>query len=88
MVKKKSRHDNPKLGDDDLPSWVKDDSAPRSTPYTEEELDLLVEGTIEGIRDTAAWMNLGERVGEEEARRELRSRLIMLDENALQLTRH
>ena len=53
----------------DLPSWIADESADRTTPYTEEELDLLVEGTLEGIRDTASWKNLVDRAGEEEARR-------------------
>ena len=71
----------------DLPAWV-DASFDRTTPRTEEELDLLVDGTLEGIRDTAAWMNLVERVGEEEARRVLRARLIMRDENAGRQPRH
>ena len=73
---------------DNVPDWVKDDSPGRSTPYTEEELDLLVEGTVKGIRDTAAWKNLVRRVGKEEARRVLRARLIMMDENAAKQPRH
>jgi hypothetical protein len=73
---------------DNVPDWVKDDSPGRSTPYTEEELDLLVEGTVKGIRDTAAWKNLVHRVGKEEARRVLRARLIMMDENAARQPRH
>ena len=52
----------------DMPSWIVDESLHRTTPYTEEELDLLVEGTLEGIRDTASWKNLVDRAGEEEAR--------------------
>jgi hypothetical protein len=72
----------------DLPSWVVDESADRTTPYTEEELDLLVEGTLDGIRDTASWQNLVSRSGEDEARRILRSCLIMQDENARKLSRH
>ena len=71
----------------DLPDWI-DPSRDRATPYTEEELDLLVEGTLESIRDTAAWTSLVERVGEEEARRVLRTRLIMRDENARRQPRH
>ena len=71
----------------DLPSWV-DESADRTTPYTEEELDRLVDGTLEGIRDTASWQNLVDREGEGEARRILRSCLIMRDENARKLSRH
>ncbi len=72
----------------DLPSWVVDESADRTTPYTEEELDLLVEGTLGGILDTASWQNLVSRSGEDEARRILRSCLIMRDENARKLSRH
>ena len=72
----------------DLPSWVVDESADRTTPYTEQELDLLVEGTLDGILDTASWQNLVSRSGEDEARRILRSCLIMRDENARKLSRH
>jgi len=74
--------------EDDVPDWVNEDSPIRSTPYSEEELDLLVEGTVQGIRDTAAWTNLVQQVGEEEARRALRARLIMMDENVGRLPRH
>jgi hypothetical protein len=72
----------------DMPSWIVDESLDRTTPYTEEELDLLVEGTLEGIRDTASWKNLVDRAGEKEARRILRSRIIMQDENARKVSRH
>ncbi len=71
----------------DVPDWV-DPSFDRTTPYTEEELDVLVEDTLEAIRDTASWVNLVERVGDEEARRVLRARLIMRDENARRQSRH
>lgn len=83
----KRKPDGHKSCDWDLPSWV-DASFDRTTPYTEEELDLLVEDTLEGIRDTAAWMNLVDRVGGEEARRVLRARIIMHDENAKRQPRH
>lgn len=69
MTKRKPRSVAPEFNDDDVPDWVKDDSPGRSTPYTEEELDLLVEGTLEGIRDTPAWKNLVRQVGEKEAHR-------------------
>jgi len=72
----------------DMPAWVTEEWLDRTTPYTEEELDLFVESTLEGIRDTASWQNLVDRVGQEEARRILRSRLIMQDENARRLPRH
>ena len=47
-----------------------------------------MEGTIEGIRDTAAWKELVHRVGREEARSDLRARLIMMDQNVEKLTTH
>ena len=72
----------------DLTSWVVDESADRTTPYTEAELDHLVDGTLDGIRDTASWQNLVDQAGEVEARRILRSCLIMRDENARKLSRH
>ena len=74
--------------DESLPAWVADPSAGRTTPYSEEQLDLFVEGALESIRDTASWSNLVHRVGEEEARRVLRARIIMRDENANKLSRH
>jgi len=88
MTKRKTRHVVPEPEDDDIPSWINDDSLDRSTPYTEEELDLLVEGTLESIRDTTAWKELVRQVGKDEARHVLRSRLILNDENAGKLTRH
>ena len=86
-MSKKRKLDGYESFDWDLPAWV-DASFDRTTPYTEEELDLFVEGMLEGIRDTAAWMSLVERVGEEKARRELRTRLIMRNENARRQPRH
>ena len=86
-MSKKRKSDGYESDDWDFPAWV-DASFDRTTPYTEEELDLLVDGALEGIRDTAAWMNLVERVGEEEARRVLRTQLIMRDENARRQPRH
>ncbi len=88
MRKKKLGPETSGLDDDDVPSWVDDESPGRASPYSEEELDLFVEGTLEGIEDTAAWRDLVDRVGEEEARRELRARLVMMDENTKKLTRH
>jgi hypothetical protein len=88
MKKNKSKKATPKLSNVEAPSWVKDNSPGRSTPYSEEELDLLVEGTLEGIRDTAAWKDLVCQVGQGEARRVLRAQLIMHDENANKLTIH
>jgi hypothetical protein len=88
MIKRKTKRVAPEFRDDDTPAWTKDDASDRSTPYTEDELDLLVEGTLDSIRDTAVWEKLVRQVGIEEARRVLRSRLIMNDENAVKLPRH
>lgn len=86
-MSRKPKPETHKSYDLDLPSWV-DESADRTTPYTEAELDCLVDGTLDGIRDTASWQNLVEKAGEGEARRILRSCLIMRDENARKLSRH
>jgi len=88
MTKRKTKRVAPELRDDDTPAWIKDDASERSMPYTEEELDLLVESTLDGIQDTAAWKKLVRQVGKDEARNVLRSRLIMNDENAGKLPRH
>ena len=86
-MKSKPKPETLEFHDLDLPSWV-DESADRTTQYTEEQLDLLVDGTLGGIRDTASWQNLVSREGEDEARRILRSCLIMRDEKARKLPRH
>ncbi len=88
MTKKWPKREPSKPSDGDRPPWVNDETLEGTTPYTEEELDLLVEGTIESIRDTASWKALVDRVGEEEARRELRSRLILKDADARKVPRH
>ena len=88
MTKRKTKNVVPGLRDDDTPAWINEDVPDRSTPYTEAELDLLVEGTLKSIRDTEAWKKLVGQVGKDEARRVSRSRLIMNDENAGKLTRH
>ena len=84
----KKRKPEPAGHDEDIPAWVADQSPGRTAPYTEKELDLLVEGTLESIRDTASWCDLVERVGEEEARGQLRVRIAMRGGNANRLTRH
>jgi len=54
------------------PDWVRDDLPARTTPYTEEELDLLTDGVIQGIEDTPAWRNLVREHGVKEARQMVR----------------
>jgi len=36
------------------PDWVRDDLPARTTPYTEEELDLLTDGVIQGMKGVRA----------------------------------
>jgi len=78
MKKSKPKKTAPEQSDAEAPSWVTE-TPRRTTPHTEEEFDLLVDGTIEGIKDTTAWKDLVRRVGLQEARRVLRSRLIAND---------
>ena len=77
MKKNEPKKSAPEQGD--APSWVQGKSLRRTTPRTEEDLDLLVDGTIEGIKDTAAWKDMVRRVGLQEARRVLRFRLFVND---------
>ena len=88
MTKKRSKRGLSQPSEEDPPSWVTDDTPMSTTPYTEEQLDLVVEGTVEGIRDTNSWKTLVDRVGEEEARRELRSILALQDAVARKVPRH
>ena len=69
------------------PPWV-DEDRDRATPYSESELDSLVDGTIAGIDDTGAWRKLVDDHGEAEARRRVRAALIQRDENARRAPRH
>jgi hypothetical protein len=78
MKKGRPKKTTPEQNDAEVPSWVTK-TARRTTPHTEEEFDLLVDGTSEGIKDTAAWKDLVRRVGLQDARRVLRSRLIAND---------
>ena len=71
-----------------MPNWVAEGSRRTATLYSEEELDQLVDGMWEAVRDMAVWEDLVARVGEEEARRVLRTRIIMEDKNAGKQTRH
>ena len=50
------------------PDWVRDDKPPRTEPYTDEELDLFVEGFIQGHGDTPVWTSLVDEHGEAKVR--------------------
>ena len=43
---------------DTLPPWAEEDREGRVTPYSEAEMDDLVEGTISGVADSEAWVEL------------------------------
>lgn len=66
---------------EDVPEWAKADAKPRTTAYSEAELDALTKGTIGSIDDLEVWKSLVERVGLEEAtetiRRALRNQQIL-----------
>jgi len=49
------------------PDWVCDDT-PRTEPYSDGELDVLVAGVIQGIEDTAAWQDLVKKMGSAKAK--------------------
>jgi hypothetical protein len=55
--------------------WARDDAKLRTTPYTEEELDTLTQGTIESIEDLDEWKNLVAMVGLVDAKQTIRMAL-------------
>jgi hypothetical protein len=79
--KKQSRPDNPRSNNVSDPAWLHDDHRAVRTPYTEEELDDLVEGFIVGNGDSAAWKELVQTHGFEVAKQILRNGFIRNDPN-------
>ena len=65
------------------PDWVRDDLTPRTTPYTDDELDLLTDGVIEGMKDTAAWRALIHKHGAKESRQIVRAGIFASGPSAL-----
>ena len=80
MKKKNSKPETSHSDEKNVPSWI-DDANDRITPYTDEELDLFIEGFKKGMSDTPAWKELVGRVGEEEAERIIRRGFINMDPN-------
>lgn len=78
MKKKNYKPEIPHSDEENVPSWI-DDSNDRTTPYTDEELDLFTEGFKEGMSDTPAWKELVRRVGEKEALRIVRRGFMNMD---------
>jgi hypothetical protein len=64
----------------DEPDWV-NPANDRKTPYTDEELELFVDGFIENFKDE--WEDLKLKFGELTARRRIKDGFIAKDENNL-----
>ena len=64
------------------PSWLnpRDD---RKKPFTEAELDSLVDDFISSMADTDAWQALVAELGERQAREVVKKRLAAQDANSL-----
>jgi len=82
MKRKKQNHpENSSSNNVSDPAWLHDDPRAIRVPYTEEELDGLVEGFIVGNGDSAAWKELVQRHGFEVAKEILRNGFIKNDPN-------
>lgn len=82
MKRKKAKPpENPSSNNVSEPAWLHDDPGAVRIPYTEEELDDLVEGFIVGNGDSAAWKELVQRHGFEVAKEILRNSFIRNDPN-------
>ncbi len=54
------------------PDWLYDKPSDNNKPYTDEEIELFVEGFIEAHGDTQAWKETVRKLGMEEAIKQLR----------------
>ena len=54
------------------PDWLHDKPSDVTKPYTDEEIDLFVEGFIDAHSDTQAWKETVRKFGNEEALQRLR----------------
>ncbi len=66
----------------DEPAWL-NPAIDRKTPYTEEELELFVDGAISNMDDVEAWNNLDAELVEKKAREILKERFRKMDEKNL-----
>ena len=80
MKKDGGRRDKTSPGDE--PVWL-DPANDRKTPYTEEELELFVDGAISSMDDVDAWNNLVAEHGEKKAREILKAGFRKMDERNL-----
>ena len=65
---------------DKKPAWL-DPNNDRKTSYTEEELELFVEGFIAGMDDIEEWKKMVSEVGEKKAREILKEGFRRMDPN-------
>jgi hypothetical protein len=72
-VKKKDKSTNKE------PDWL-DPANDRKTPYTDEEIEILVDGFIRGL-DDQEWLSMKAELGEKQAREKIRSAFVRMDEN-------
>ncbi len=79
---KKNPDRNDEISPVDEPAWL-DPASDRKTPYTEEELELFVDGAISNMDDVEAWNNLVAELGEKKAREILKERFRKMDEKSL-----
>lgn len=79
--KKQSLAEDPSADDLSDPAWLHDDARTVRLPYSEEELNDLVEGFIVGNGDSSAWKELLQRHGFEVAKEILRNSFIRNDPN-------
>ena len=68
-------------GSNKIPDWI-NPANDRKTPYTEEEIDTLVEDYILGL-DEQEWLSITAEHGEEKAREIIRTAFVSMDENSL-----
>ena len=64
------------------PSWL-DPRNDRKAPFTDAELDVLVDDFIGRMADTQAWQELEAKVGQQQAKVVLKQRLAAQDGNSL-----
>jgi hypothetical protein len=82
-MKKKNRNHPKRITPANVPDppWLHDNPDATPIPYTEEELDKLVEGFIAGNSDSPAWIELVQKFGFTGAKQILRDRFINRDPN-------
>ncbi len=69
---KKQKAEMPETEDFE-PDWLYDKPSDSNEPYTDEEIELFVEGFIDAHGDTPAWKETVRKLGLEGARQQLRN---------------